>query len=169
MADSTDRAEGLGKLWPMIRNIRVAMLTTWDGDHLRSRPMHAHIDETTGELCFFTRLDSGKTREARRYDEVNVAFADNSGKTWVSVSGRARIDLDDGSVRKFWSPMVAAWFPEGLDDPELALLRVEPEVAEYWDVQASAMRYFWEVSKANLTGEPPAIGQSGRIELGGRH
>lgn len=168
MAYSTDRAEGLGKLWPMIRSIRVAMLTTWDGDHLRSRPMHAHIDEATGELCFFTRLDSGKTREARRYDEVNVAFADNTGKTWVSVSGRARIDLDDDSVRKFWSPMAAAWFPEGLDDPELALLRVEPEAAEYWDVEASAMRYFWEVSKANLTGEPPAIGQSGRIELGGR-
>ena len=112
MADSTDRAEGLGKLWPMIRNIRVAMLTTWDGDHLRSRPMHAHIDEATGELCFFTRLDSGKTREARRYDEVNVAFADNSGKTWVSVSGRARIDLahwlarqsDDSAARDALAP-----------------------------------------------------------------
>jgi general stress protein 26 len=86
----------------------------------------------------------------------------------VSISGRARIELDGDAIRRFWTPAAAAWFPEGLDDPELALLRIEPELAEYWDVQASAMRYFWEVSKANLTGEPPAIGESGRIEMSNR-
>jgi general stress protein 26 len=165
MPDPTGRAQGLSRLWPMIKDMRVAMLATWDGEHLRSRPMHAHIDEAAGELCFFTRLDSGKTREARHYDEVNVAFADNAGQTWVSISGRARIDMDGEVIRRFWTPMAAAWFPEGLDDPELALLRIEPEIAEYWDMTASTMRYLWEVSKANLTGETPAIGDIGRIEM----
>lgn len=169
MLETAAKEEGLGKLWPMIRDIHVAMLSTWDGEHLRSRPMHAHVDETTGELFFLTRLDSGKAREARRYHEVNVAFADNVAQTWVSISGRAEIELDEDVIRRFWSPMAAAWFPEGLDDPELALLRIEPEVAEYWDMKAGAMRYLWEISKANLTGESPAIGETGRIELPHRH
>lgn len=165
MREPAGRQEGLRKLWPMIRDVRVAMLSTWDGEHLRSRPMHAHLDEAADQLFFFTRLDSGKTREARRYHEVNVAFADNAAQTWVSISGSASIELDDEVIRRFWTPFAAAWFPEGLDDPELALLRIEPEMAEYWDMQAGAMRYFWEVSKANLTGQPPAIGEMGRIEL----
>ncbi len=167
MSTPTGREEGLRKLWPMIRSIKVAMLATWDGEHLRSRPMHAHVDEASGELLFFTRLDSGKTREARRYHEVNVAFVDNVAQTWVSVSGRAGIELDDAVIRRFWTPFAAAWFPEGLDDPELALLRVEPEVAEYWDVTAGGMRYLWEISKANVTGQAPEIGEMGRIELAG--
>jgi general stress protein 26 len=165
----TSRDEGLRRLWPMIRDIRVAMLSTWNGDHLRSRPMQAHLDEDGGQLYFFTRLDSGKTREARRYDEVNVAFADNAGQSWVSISGRAHIELDTDTIRRFWTPFAAAWFPEGLDDPELALLRIEPEVAEYWDMTASSMRYLWEISKANITGEQPAIGETGRIEMASRH
>jgi general stress protein 26 len=168
MPEPTARDDGLRKLWPMIRDIRVAMLSTWDGEHLRSRPMHAHLDEDQGELLFFTRLDSGKTREARRYNEVNVAFADNAGRTWVSISGRARIELDGDTIRRFWTPAAAAWFPEGLDDPELAMLRIEPELAEYWDLTTSSMRYLWEVSKASLTGEPAAIGDTGRIDMGNR-
>ena len=100
MLDRMSKDEGLRKLWPMIRDIRVAMLTTWDGDHLRSRPMQAHLDEDEGQLYFFTRLDSGKTREARRYDEVNVAFADNAGQTWVSISGHvSTVTLSNNTAR----------------------------------------------------------------------
>jgi general stress protein 26 len=32
-----------------------------------------------------------------------------------------------------------AWFPDGLDDPDLALLRVHVEAAEYWDSPSSTM------------------------------
>jgi general stress protein 26 len=35
-------------------------------------------------------------------------------------------------VDKLWSPFVAAWFKGGKDDPNLQLLRFEPERAQIW-------------------------------------
>ena len=35
-------------------------------------------------------------------------------------------------VDKLWNPFVAAWFEGGKDDPNLQLLRFEPERAQIW-------------------------------------
>ncbi len=43
--DGPNRNEALAKLWSMIKDIKVAMMTSWDGQHLHSRPMHGHQKE----------------------------------------------------------------------------------------------------------------------------
>lgn len=161
-----DRADAQKKLWAMIKDIRVAMLTSWDGERMHSRPMHGHQEEFAGELLFFTRLDSGKTHEVMRFDQVNLAYADIKSQTYVSVAGRAEILLDRELLKRYWNPMASAWFPKGLDDPDLALIKVKAESAEYWDMTASRMRYFWEVAAANLSGHEPSLGENRRVALG---
>ena len=64
--------------------------------------------------------------------------------------------------------MASAWFPEGIDDPQLALIKVSAETGQYWDMTSSGMRYPWEVARANPTGRPPELGDSGRLELAAR-
>jgi general stress protein 26 len=143
MQGGSDRADADRKLWAMIKDIKVAMLTSWDGQQMHSRPMHGYQEEFAGELFFFSKLDSGKTHEARKHDQINLAYADIKSQTYVSVAGRAEIVVDRELIKRFWNPMASAWFPKGLDDPDIALIKVTAESAEYWDMTASRMRYFW--------------------------
>lgn len=163
MAD--DRARAQAKLWSMIKDIRVAMMTTWDGRHMHSRPMHGYQEGFAGELFFFTHLDSGKTSEVGRYDQLNLAYADHKANSYVSVAGRGEVVRDRALIDKHWNPHVAAWFPKGKDDPDTGLIRVTAEGAQYWDSTSSGMVYLWEVARANVTGEEPDVGEVRRLDL----
>ena len=157
--------EDAAKLWSMIKDIRVAMMTSWDGEQLHARPMYGHQEEFSGKLYFFTRIDSGKAREIDRFDKINLAYADVADNTYVSISGEGRVSTDKARMKEYWSPMASAWFPGGIDDPQLALIEVSADTAQYWDMTSSGMRYLWEVARANVTGRPPELGDSGKIDL----
>jgi general stress protein 26 len=163
--DANDPATARDKLWELIKDIEVAMMTSWDGKEMHSRPMHSHHDRDAGRLLFFTRLHSGKSDEIARFDKLSLAYADVGSNTYVSIAGRGTISRDRDRMRAFWSPAVSAWFPGGLDDPELALIEVTPESAQYWDATSSSMRYLWEMAAANLTGREPDVGESRKLDL----
>jgi general stress protein 26 len=167
-AQPAGRNEAQAKLWAMIKDIKVAMMTSWDGEAMHARPMHGYQEEFEGKLYFFTRLHTGKTDEIARFDKINLAYADIDKNTYVSISGRGRITDDRERMRKYWSPMAAAWFPKGLDDPELRLIEVDADSAQYWDSTSSSMRYLWEIAAANLTGKEPDLGENAKLELHGR-
>jgi general stress protein 26 len=167
-AQPAGRNEAQAKLWAMIKDIKVAMMTSWDGEAMHARPMHGYQEEFEGKLYFFTRLHTGKTDEIARFDKINLAYADIDKNTYVSISGRGRITDDRERMRKYWSPMAAAWFPKGLDDPELRLIEVDGDSAQYWDSTSSSMRYLWEIAAANLTGKEPDLGENAKLELHGR-
>jgi general stress protein 26 len=124
------------KLRRLIKGIDVAMLTTVShAGMLRSRPMAVIDIEADGQIWFFTRSGSEKTDEVRDNQRVNLSFADDRSGRYVSVSGTAAIVHDVDRIRELWSKKLKAWFPLGKKDPELALLRVDVEAAEYWDGQ----------------------------------
>lgn len=157
--------EGLEKLRELTRGIDVTMLTTAGGDgRIHSRPMVAQEIDAGGRLWFFTRAATGKSHEIDRHPEVNVAYADSGRQRYVSIAGRARLVRDAAKARELWNPAYRAWFPDGLDDPELALIEVEIESAEYWDSRSSAMVHLLGLAKALVTGERYHAGEQGHIE-----
>jgi len=153
------------KLWAMIKDIKVAMMTTWDGQHMHSRPMHGYQEEFAGELFFFTHLDSGKTEEVGRYDQLNLAYADTKDNSYVSIAGRGEVVRDQRLIDKYWNVHVSAWFPKGKDDPDTGLIKVTAEGAQYWDSTSSGMVYLWQIAKANLTGTEPKVGEVRKLDL----
>ena len=164
MDQSTYRQQQLSKLGELIKDIRVAMLTTVDGDgSLRSRPMAASQQVFEGELWFFTGADAPKVEEAQQRRQVNVSFADPEHQNYVSVSGTASLVRDRQKMEELWSSWFRTWFPRGLDEPHLALLKVEAEKAEYWDAAASAMVQLYGVVKATLTGKAPPAGEHAKL------
>ena len=169
MASEPSRNEAQTKLWSMIKDIKVAMMTSWDGESLHSRPMRGYQEEFEGRLYFFTKHMSGKTSEIGRFEKVNLAYADIASNNYISIAGRGQILTDRDLMLRYWSPMVSAWFPKGLDDPDLALIEVEADSAQYWDSTSSSMRYLWEVARANLTGRQPDMGENTKVELHGMH
>ena len=90
--------EALAKLWSMIKDIRVAMMTSWDGEEMHSRPMHGHQKEFSGKLYFFTKLASGKTDEIRRHLQRGAAgdrqAADNVWILTVLETWLREFDVD---------------------------------------------------------------------------
>lgn len=159
------QAEDTGKLWNMIKGIGFAMLTSDDGDVLRSRPMVASQKEFDGNLWFFTRASSHKVDEVERDRRVNVSYADAGQQNYVSMSGNARLVRDKATIHQHWGEALRTWFPKGIDDPDIALLKVEVTQAEYWDAPSSTMVHAYGYAKAVVTGEPPHPGENKKLNL----
>lgn len=160
--------EAIEKLARMIHGIEIAMLTTaMPGGELRSRPMATQQAEFDGTLWFFCDAESAKVYEVRRENHVNVSYAEPSSNRYVSVSGRASVTRDREKARQLWSPINKAWFPNGPDDPSLALLKIEVDQAEYWDAPASTMTHIIGFAKAVLTGHRYHPGENEKLDLQG--
>ncbi|MGH9943093.1 MAG: pyridoxamine 5'-phosphate oxidase family protein [Pyrinomonadaceae bacterium] len=166
MNAQTDRNESLKKLGELIKDVQIAMLTTAEPDGaLRSRPMHTLEREFDGDLWFFTRASSPKVDEVERDRDVCVAYARPDDQRYVSVSGKARLVRERARLEEFWNPVFKAWFPEGLDDPDLALLCVTVEQAEYWDSPSSAVAHAIGFVKAVATGQTYQPGENEKLNL----
>ena len=157
--------EVCAKLWSMMKGIRIAMLTTEDGSHLRARPMAASQTDFDGTLWFFTKASSHKVNEVGSEHRVGVTYADAGKQDYVSLSGTASLVRDRGSIDAHWSESARTWFPKGKDDPDLALLKVAVEAAEYWDAPNSTMLHAYGYVKAVLTGAAPDPGGNEKVSF----
>ena len=148
------RNEQIAKLRDLIDDIDVGMLTTVEADGtLRSRPMSTARDDSDGTLWFFTDENSPKVDEIEGSRQVCVSYADPDDSASVSISGTASIVTDRAKIEELWHPTLRTWFPEGLDDPRICLLKVEPEKGEYWEADASTIVQVAGLAKALITGE----------------
>ena len=164
MSEPTANPDAAIKLKEKVGDLKIAMMTTqvFDG-HLHSRPMHTSAVESTGVFWFFTSDQSGKVHELQRSNQVNLAYADPDGDTYVSVAGHAELVEDKAKMHDLWHPMLKAWFADGLDTPDIALLKVTADSAEYWDTSSNTMVHLYGIAKAMLTGDS-ARGDAGEHE-----
>ncbi len=164
--NQASRIEGIKKLGEMIEDIDFAMLTTIDEDGtLRSRPMSTQQVEFDGDLWFFTRASAPKVDEVEHDHRVNLSYSKPEDQRYVSISGTARLVRDRTKIEELWSPALKAWFPKGLEDPDIALLKVSVERAEYWDSSSSTMAHIVGFIKAVTTGQEYKPGENEKINL----
>jgi general stress protein 26 len=84
---------------------------------------------------------------------VNLAYSDPNTSTFVSITGTGELVRDRTKHQELWTPVLKAWFPEGLQDPQLTLLKVNVLEAEYWDASSSRMVQLFEMAKALVSGQ----------------
>lgn len=153
--------EGREKVYSLIEDIKIAMMTTQDRDgSLFSRPMVAQERDGAGDLWFFTAADSPKVREIQENAQILLSYADSDGGAFVSLSGRASLSMDRQKIAALWSEPLKAWFPKGKDDPNICLIRVTPVSAEYWDQPSSKFVQAFGYVKAKITGEAEKMGEN---------
>ena len=135
MKVAKQKSQDLARLAALVRQMRIGMLTTIEADgSLRSRPLETVEVDPEGRLWFFTQASSPKSARAEADDhQVNLSYADPRDEDFASISGTARVVRDLEKMRALWSSGLDRWFPRGLDDPDLALLEVRIDKAEYWD------------------------------------
>lgn len=166
MQSSTPHQDDVAKLAELIRGIKIAMLTTVDSEgSLRSRPMATQDRPFDGELWFFTAKHSPKVDEIYADQQVNLSYAEPAHNRYVSVSGKGTLVDDRGTAKQLWTPDLKIWFPKGLDDPEVLLLKVVPTKAEYWDAPSSSLVLLAGFVQASVTGKSPHPGEHAKINL----
>ena len=164
MASAEKTAALLGKL---IEGIDIAMLTTVGRDgYLVSRPLSTQKSSYDGRrVWFFTEADSPKIAEVRRHPKVNLAYASKDKNTYVSLAGVARVNRDRALIGQFWNDAMKAFFPKGVDDPNLVLLEVEPRTVEYWDGPGSFIGKAISFLVARVTRREEVMGENRLLDL----
>lgn len=158
--------DAVAQLAELIRDIRIAMLTTSDADgHLHSRPMMTQETDFDGDLWFFTGQSTHKVDEIRARPQVALVYAAPKDHLFVSVSGLAEVSVDGPRMRELWKPAYKAWFPRGLDDPDLALLKVRVTEAEYWRTPGGTVATIAGFVKAVASGERAEVGEHKYVRL----
>lgn len=167
----SSRQEALKVLDDLIRDIPICMMTTTGADGtLHSRPMVAVQEEVfDGTLWFFTSMESDKVDEAQTTHQVNLAYVDSDSHVYVSVAGESIINHETERMQRLWNPMLKAWFPKGLNDPDLCLLRIDISSAHYWDTPSHSIVSLGGLVRAMTTGAGYDPGEHGSLEFSGHH
>jgi general stress protein 26 len=114
----------------LIKDVDTAMLTTVTEEGLVSRPMKTQEVEFDGDLWFFTKKETDKYEEILHEQDVNVAYA---GKSYVSIRGSAEIVSDLEKKKELWSKAYEKIMQTSYDSPDVVLIKIQAEAAEYWD------------------------------------
>ena len=149
------------RVWELMDNISTCMLTTHDGGRIRSRPMRAFVRRDEDAVYFLGDADQHKDAEIERNPNVGLAFAD--GQKFVSVTGQASVSQDKAKIKELWSPAVQAWW-DSPDDPNIRLLTVTPDDAEFWEGPGKIIGTIKMIAAAT-THSRPSYGENRKVTM----
>ena len=153
------------RVWEIMDDIAVCMVTTHAGGKMRSRPMHAIPDRPAGCIYFVTDTRGAKDEEIAAAPDVCLAFADIGDNTYLSVTGTAEMIRDPAKAEDMWSTEAQAWWPRGPNDPSVRVLRVVPEQAEYWDTRGNSITVALKLIAARVSGREPNLGENRKVNI----
>ncbi len=158
--------EGLKKIGELIKEVHICMMVTAAKDgSFDARPMATQKAEFSGTVWFLTPHESGKVGEIEQDSHVTLVYSQPADHNFVSAKGRASISRDRSKIHELWNPMYKAWFPEGEDDPRIAVLKVEITEAQYWEASSSKLVFGAKYLAAAVTGGAVSVGESGKVRI----
>ena len=159
---TADTAE-LTKLNELLKGFRFAMVTTRTAEgKLVAHPLTVQETEFDGDLWFVISRTASAVEHVRLDPTVGVSFSSND--SWLSLSGTAHVVEDDAKLREQWNAGLEAWFPEGPEDPDIVLLKVDADSAEYWDSPGGRVASLVAFVKHKVTGDRME-GENEKIDL----
>ncbi len=164
--------EKLEQFHELIEDMEIAMMTTVNQDGaLVSRPMATQKHSGDGKLWFMTNTASHKLEELDSDSRVNLAYYKDRTREFVSVSGVARVNKNRTKIHELYQADWKAWLGAesetrdgGPDDPRIALIEVTPQSVSYLKLDRPAAVVMLSVLKGIATGEPPKVGEVGKID-----
>jgi general stress protein 26 len=132
---TSDRGrEAIPEIAALINKIDICHLATrGDDGELHARPMSNNGEvEWDGRSWFFAPADGRLVAELRADPAAVAAYRAGEAYDFISVSGRAVVETDPELKKQYWQAELERWFPNGPDDPNVALIRLDAENAEWW-------------------------------------
>ncbi len=166
MEHNLQGAEALQKIKELAQSIDFCMLTTRDADGLMSaRPMSTQEVDEAGTVWFFTSDDQFGALSAHG-DDVLLSYSSPAKHSYLTINGKALLVKDKAKMQELWKDILKAWFPQGLETPGIALLKITPDNAHYWDADASRVMQLVQYAYAKATGNYKEMtGKSGELTV----
>lgn len=156
----------VNKLKDLLRDIPVCMFVTHlENDQVTSRPMTTAKIDDDGNVWFFANMFGETVVEESNDNSVYLVYAHPGHNTYVHITGYAHIVLDREKIEALWNPLMKAWYPGGIDDPKLCLLKVITEEAKYWNASSNKMVIFFNMLKAIARKDEYHDGETGKLNL----
>ncbi len=141
-----------------LKQFHTGMLTTLSNDgspHVRPMAV-ARLDEDCS-LWFLTRDPSEVATEIRTDSIATISFQ-REPDLYVIVNGFVRVTHDVHVATQLWQESLRHWFPEGLEDKDLAVISLEPHSGDYWEsTGAGKFRTAYEFVRSSVTGTEPIV------------
>ena len=166
MADKDLSPEDLReRLWKELDDARIVMLGLVGGEPHHMQPMAAFGDKAGDAIWFFTKKDTDLVRQTGEGHQAMICIMAKDMEFQACIHGVVVQDIDRGKMEQFWSPYVSAWYPEGKDDPDLTMVRLDPKDARVWVSQRGPLSYPLKIAKANATHTLPDVSGKKDVSL----
>ncbi len=165
MADDVPPAELKQRLWDEVRKEPFGMLALVGGAAHHFQPMACYADVDHGAIWFFTKNGTDLVRDTGSGHEAMFILQSKDQEFQACIDGYLVQDYDRARLELYWSSTISAWFPEGKDDPELTMLKLQAGDARVWASKRGPLKFGFEVAKANATHTEPNITTKADIPL----
>jgi general stress protein 26 len=167
MEKNLQNEQALEKFRTLVKDVNICMFitNTRDEAETHTRPMATVDVEDDGTLWFYTDIRSIKVEEVATDHDVHLVYSHPGKDSYLDIWGTASVVKDKEKIKEKWTPMVKVYFSDGVDDPNLALLKVRPQDCYYWDNETGKMVYFLKAAASVVTGKRLAKGAEGNLEL----
>ena len=153
------------ELSELLKDFRFSMVTfVTDEGHLHSAPMTTQNDAFNGIVWFLGSKKSELVKSISSNPQVNLGYSNTSNNDYVSINGVAENVIDEVILDEIWSPAYEAFFEHGKSDPDIQLIRVVCNGAQYWKGSGTLVTLY-KLAKASVTGQTEDLGTSKSISL----
>ena len=169
MADTLTPQDAEKEFWKSLKESNTGMLGL-DRPGYHHQPMTGFGEPETGAIWFFSRADTDFARDVAAGGQGGgttgmLCYQAKDQKVQACIHGVLSIDADRARIDKYWNPVVAARYPDGKDDPNLTLIRMDAEDGRVWVSDKGALGFGYQVLKANLTKTMPDAGGVSDVNL----
>ena len=158
--------EAIQKFRELVEDVNICMFTTIDeGHNLASRPMFTSSIDEEANAWFFTNEFSEKINEVSKDNLVHLIYSHPVKNIYVDVKGTCSLVIDRKKMEELWDPVLKNWFPAGLEDPKICLVKVSTEEAYFWNHASSKMGLLFQMFRSITKGDQYKETEKGKLDL----
>ena len=116
-------------------------------------------------MWFFTKKSSLKVDELKADKKVSIAIISETAHVYLMINGTASLVHDKSKMADLWNPTMDVWFPEGVKDSDIVLIKMMPQEVNYWSTNAPTTMVMFGKLPVYVAGEKKPEGEHGTMVL----
>lgn len=158
--------EKVHEIFKKMKNIKISFLNSFKNEQISARPMTTFFkDEDYSNIYFISPTDSDQIDDFKSTPTATATLSDLSDNIYVECQGHISLTQSKEKIEPFWNEMTEAWFPKGITESDVTLVRLEIANIECWDSSGSTLYKAINLITSRLTNTKPDFGNKEQVSL----